>query len=440
MRWFTSNICLMNEMQSEQPNLRPGRLTAAAKKFLTWDPNPAPFGITIPCPVPVSMGLEEAQRLLNALIDNHESLRSRYSYGEDAACLIAPESGGEIDTARIDVRVIDIENVGPESIQQVMEDETVKSNVRLDPPAGKVVTAALLTRSTDVNILLLTVHHIAIDGVAMWVMWDDVATYVRQWEAGEPISLQPEQTTGSEWAEFLDEYALTRSGELEYWLGAADSEPYVATRPNQPESAHLDGVIEGALAVRLLDELPGALDASYTRILLVALGLAIEDVTGVARPISVQKHGRYSRLRPGTDLSRTAAWLSDDYPWLVRSVAGTLGDRMRDAIATYPKHPEDYTLLFWHNPENWPHVVEFNFPKFYFNFLGDVGVWIPGAHSREQARLTAFDLSMFLGTSQIDGVQSVHYSVHSPTGGIGADRMNEIVSQWLSIIETVNIA
>ncbi|MEV6070162.1 condensation domain-containing protein [Nocardia sp. NPDC052001] len=420
--------------------LRPGRLTAAAKKFLMWDPNPAVFGITIPCPVPVAMGLDDARALVNALIDNHESLRSRYSYGMDAQCLIEPVSGGEIDTARIDVRAADIEHVSGEAIPQVIEDETAKSNLRLDPTTGKIVTAALLTRSADVNILLLTIHHIAIDGVAMWVMWDDVATYARQWEAGEEISLQPELITGSEWAEFLDEYAVTRTGELDYWSAASDIEPHVDKRPDTPESAYLDGVIEGDLALRLLDELPAALDASYTRILLIALGLAIEDVTGVARPIQVQKHGRYSRLRPGTDLSRTVAWLSDDYPWLVRSVTGGHGERMRDAVANYPAHPEDYTVLFWHHPEGWSRLVEFNVPKFYFNFLGDVGVWIPGAHSREQARLTVFDLSMFLGASENDGIRRVHYSVHSPTGGIGLDRVREIVAQWLSIIETVDIA
>ncbi|MCU1643914.1 MAG: Chondramide synthase cmdD [Nocardia sp.] len=421
-------------------DLRPGRLTAAAKKFLMWDPNPALFGITIPCPVPVSMGLEQAQHLINALMDNHESLRSRYSYGMEATCLIEPASGGEIDTARIDVRTVDIENLDHNLLPQLMEEETAKSNLRLDPPSGKLVTAALLTRSTDVNILLLTIHHIAIDGVAMWVMWDDVATYVRQWEAGETIALAPEQTTGSDWAAFLDEYALTRAADVDYWVGASDSEPNIETRPAAPESAFLDGVIEGAVAERLLDELPTALDCSYTRILLVALGLAIEDVTGVARPVQVQKHGRYSRLRPGTDLGRTVAWLSDDYPWLVRPVAGSHSDRMRDAIATYPENPEDFTLLFWHHPESWSRLIEFNFPKFYFNFLGDVGVWIPGAHSREQARLTVFDLSMFLGASQNDGVRRVHYSVHSPTGGIGIDRVKEIVAQWLSIIGTVEVA
>ncbi|WP_330185046.1 condensation domain-containing protein [Nocardia sp. NBC_01503] len=419
--------------------LRPGRLTAAAKKFLMWDPNPAVFGITIPCPVPVSMGLDDARGLINALIDTHESLRSRYSYGLDATVFIEPESRGEIDTARVDVREVDIEQVAGDAIPQIMEVETAKSNLRLDPTTGKIVTAALLTRSTDVNILLLTVHHIAIDGVAMWVMWEDVATYARQWEAGEEISLPREPITGSEWAAFLDEYSLTRTGDLDYWMAASDIEPHIETRPATPESAYLDEVIDGALAVRLLDELPAALGASYTRILLVALGLAIEDVTGVARPIQVQKHGRYSRLRPGTDLSRTVAWLSDDYPWLVRPVAGSHGERMRDAIANYPANPEDFTLLFWHHPDSWSRMVEFNVPKFYFNFLGDVGVWIPGAHSREQARLTVFDLSMFLGASENDGVRAVHYSVHSPTGGIGLDRVKEIVTRWISILETVEV-
>ncbi|MBL1078300.1 hypothetical protein JK358_28220 [Nocardia sp. 2] len=420
--------------------LRPGRLTAAAKRFLTWDANPAGFGITIPCPVPVGMGLEDARRLVNALIDNHEALRSRYTYGERAACLIEPESGGVVDAERVDVRAIDIETLDHNEFPALIEEESVKSNLRLDPPAGKIVTAVLLTRSYDVNILLLTAHHIAIDGVAMWVLWDDVATYVRQWEAGEPISLTPEAVTGSEWAEFLDGLAPSRAGELDYWLAASDSEPNLLTgRAATPDSVHLDGVMDGVLAHRLLTELPAAFDASYTRILLVSLGLAIEDVTGVARPIQVQKHGRYSRLRPGTDLSHTVAWLSDDYPWLVRPVAGTLGARLRDAIATYPAHPEDFSLLCWHHPESWPHFTTFNFPKFYFNFLGDVGVWIPGAHSREQARLTMFDLSLFLGTSKPEGVEQVHYSVHSPTGGLGEECVGEIVARWRAVIETVEI-
>ncbi|MVU80987.1 hypothetical protein GPX89_27530 [Nocardia sp. ET3-3] len=418
-------------------DLRPGRLTAAARKFLTWDPNPAIFGVTIPCPVPVAMGREDAQRLLNAVIDNHESLRSRYSYGEGAACEIEPPSGGVLDPSRIEVRTVDIEEFDPAALMALLDRETAAANLRLDPAAGKVVTATLFTRSHDVNILLVTAHHAAVDAVAMWVLYDDIATYVRQWEAGEPISLLPESTTGSEWAEFLDGYAPSRVGELDYWLASSDIEGRRETRSATPKSAHFDGVIDGALARRLLTELPAAFDASYTRILLVALGLAIEDVTGQARSIQVQKHGRYSRLRPGTDLSRTVAWISDDYPWLLRPVQGSLETRLRDAIADYPPNPEDFTLLCWHHPESWPHFTTFNFPKFYFNFVGDVGVWIPDAQSREQSRLTMFDLSMLLGTSKPEGVEQVHYSVHSPDGGLGAERMRAIMTRWLSILETV---
>ncbi|BAW06233.1 condensation domain-containing protein [Nocardia seriolae] len=420
-------------------DLRPGRLTAAARKFLTWDENPAIFGVTFPCPVPVAMGPEEVRRLVDAVIDNHETLRSRYSYGEGAGCEIEPESGGVIDPARFEVRTIDIEHLDGAEVMALIERETAAADLRLDPAAGRVVTTTLLTRSFDVNILLFTAHHVAVDAVARWVLWDDIATYVRQWEAGEPISLSPESTTGSEWAEFLDGYAPSRVGERDYWLAASDIEPNQQIRSDTPKSAHVDGVIDGALAQRLLVELPAAFEASYTRILLVALGLAIEDVTGVARPIQVQKHGRYSRLRPGTDLSRTVAWISDDYPWLLRPVAGDLGTRMRDAIAGYPANPEDFTLLCWHHPESWPQFMKFNFPKFYFNFVGDIGVWIPDAQSRDQARLTMFDLSVLAGASKPEGVDQVHYSVHSPNGGLGAQRVREIVGRWLSIIETVPI-
>ncbi|KQY37344.1 MULTISPECIES: condensation domain-containing protein [Nocardia] len=418
--------------------LRPGRLPAAAKRFLMWDKSPAAFGITMPIPVPTAMGPDDARGLINALMDTHETLRSRYTYGPTAAWEILPASGGDIDDTRIDVRTVDISEVAAAEFGDLIARETAVNEGRLGLESGRVVTAALCTRPAHGNILLLTVHHVACDAVALWIVWGDAASYVSQWESGaDDIALEPESTTTSEWATFLEEYSRTRLGELDYWFSTSDPEPSRISRPDTPEPVYIDAMIDGALADRLFEELPAAFDSTYTRVMLIAFGLAVEDVLGVPRPIQVQKHGRYARLRPGTDLGRTVGWLSDDYPWLPATLAGSHAARMRHAMDRYPQAPEDFLLLRWYNPDLTEKFSSFNNPKFYFNFVGELGGYVPTARSRDMARLGTFDLAMLLGGYRQDGVQRVHYSVHSPAGGLGADQANEIVRQWLSILETV---
>lgn len=417
---------------------RAGHLPAAAKRFLQWDTAPEAFGITMPFPVPNTMGRTEIQHMVNALIDTHETLRSRYTYGPEAAWEILPPSGGEIDDTRIDVRVVDISAVPDAEFGALIERETAVNNGRLDLESGRVVTAALFARPENGNILLLTVHHVACDAVALWILWGDMTTYVQQWESGTAIALEPESTTCSEWVRFLEEYSRTRTGEVDYWLAASDPEPRRGERASTPEAAYIDGVIEGALAERIFDELPAAFDATYTRVMLIALGLAIEDVLGAPRPVQVQKHGRYARLRPGTDLGRTIGWFADDYPWLMPSIAGSHAARMRHADAEYPEHPEDFTLLRWYNSDLAEQFTAFNPPKFYFNFVGELGGYVPDSRSRDMARLTMFDLAVLLGGYRQDGVSRVHYSVHSPAGALGPELANAIVAQWLSILETVD--
>ncbi|MFD0000218.1 condensation domain-containing protein [Nocardia sp. NPDC127526] len=417
---------------------RAGHLPAAARRFLQWDTNPAAFDITMPFPVPNAMGPDQARAMINALLDNHETLRSRYTYGPAAAWEILPPSGGEIDDARIDLRTVDSSAVADADVGALIATQTKVNEGRLDLAAGRVVTAALFTRPAHGNILLLTVHHVACDAVALWILWGDMAAYVSQWESGADIALEPESTTASDWAAFLTQYATTRAGELDYWLATSDPEPSRTARPATPDPVYLDAVIEGPLAQRLFEELPAAFDATYTRVMLVALGLAIEDVLGVPRPIQVQKHGRYARLRPGTDLGRTVGWLSDDYPWLLSAAAGSHAARMRHAMTEFPESPEDFMLLRWYHPELSERFLTFGNPKFYFNFVGELGGYVPDSRSRDMARLDKFDLAILLGGYRQDGVRRVHYSAHSPAGGLGADRVNAIVGQWLSILETVD--
>ncbi|GAB0106953.1 hypothetical protein JMUB6875_59430 [Nocardia sp. JMUB6875] len=415
---------------------RAGHLPAAAKRFLMWDTEPAAFGITMPFPVPNSMDADTARAMITALVDNHETLRGRYTYGPDARWEIFPSA--DSDESRPELRTLDISAVDDADLGALIERETAAANQRLDPASGRVVTATLCTRPAHGNLLLLTVHHVACDAVALWILWGDMTTYVRQWESGEPIALEPERTTASEWAEFLEKYSETRTGELDYWLATSDSEPSEPVRAHPPEPVYLDGVIEDPLAERIFEELPAAFGATYTRILLVAFGLAIEDVLGVPRPIQVQKHGRYARLRPGADLGRTIGWLSDDYPWLLSPTVGSTAARIRHANAEYPATPEDFTLLRWYNGATSRHFHTFRNPKFYFNFVGELGGYVPASRSRDMARLTTFDLSVLLGGYRSDGVRRVHYSVHAPTGGLGAERAEQIVAQWRSILGTVD--
>ncbi|WP_447009228.1 non-ribosomal peptide synthase/polyketide synthase [Saccharothrix hoggarensis] len=161
--------------------------------------------------------------------------------------------------------------------------------------------------------LLLTVHHLAMDGVSWRILLGDVE------QAYRDVPLEPVGTSFTQWAHRLAEHV--RSGGLddarEHWRSLpepaalpVDRDGENATGSTRTVSVRLDRATTDAL----LTAVPPVYRTQVNDVLLSAVGRALAEWTGRdAVGVTLEGHGR-EELLPGVDLTRTVGWFTTQFP------------------------------------------------------------------------------------------------------------------------------
>ncbi|WP_188306297.1 non-ribosomal peptide synthetase, partial [Streptomyces sp. CBMA123] len=257
---------------------------------------------------------------VHALVRHHPALRTRFRHGEtgwrqevrdrlpDGLFTHHPAAG--LDPAALEAEV------------QRATDEAQRS---LDPVAGRVVRALYFDRGEhQPGQLVLTVHHLAVDGVSWRILLADLETAYRTARSGGAIELPPAGTSHGHWAARLERH--TRAGALdahaEYWTrtGAAPAD-LPAGRPGantQATAATVTVTLDHATTEALLRGAPAAYRTQVNDVLLSALGRTLARWCGRREVlIGMEGHGRED-LFAGLDLSRTVGWFTAEFPLALR--------------------------------------------------------------------------------------------------------------------------
>ncbi|WP_229796441.1 non-ribosomal peptide synthetase, partial [Saccharothrix coeruleofusca] len=282
---------------------------------------------------------------------------------------------GHHDALRLRFREVDgrwvqeVADTETAEVFRVESDADVEAGARaarrdLDLAGGPLLRAVLFTGAPPR--LLLTVHHLAVDGVSWRILLGDLEAAYR----GEP--LEPVGTPFTEWAHRLAEHVA--SGALD------DALPHWRSLP-EPERLPVDhdGVgAEGStrlLSVRLdrrttdalLHEVPPVYRTQVNDVLLSALGRALAEWTGRdSVSVALEGHGR-EELFDGVDLSRTVGWFTTQFP-VVLPVAEDWGRTLKavkEALRAVPHKGLSFEAL----------DVGGRLPEISFNYHGqwDVG-------------------------------------------------------------------
>ncbi|MGD1257656.1 amino acid adenylation domain-containing protein, partial [Mycobacterium seoulense] len=334
------------------------------------------FNQTMVVRAPDGVTRDDVVVLLQALIDRHPMLRLRVDDdGAGGWSLQAPDPG-TVD-ARGCVHTVDA----------LSEAALVAARSRLNPAAG-VMLRAVWAEST--GRLALIVHHLAVDGVSWRILLEDLNIAWAQQRSGQPVALPPGGTSFARWSALLAEHARRPEvvEKAEVWRRvAATPAALPAVRPcaDTYESAeHLSVSLDAETTRMLLGAVPAAFHAGVQDILVVALGLAINEFLGTGAPlcIDVEGHGRDEHVGPHVDLSRTVGWFTAKYPvalslgrprWpKVEAGAAELGALVKDAKEQLRAVPDGltYGLLRYLNPEV---GLGDSDPAIGFNYLGRLG-------------------------------------------------------------------
>jgi amino acid adenylation domain-containing protein/non-ribosomal peptide synthase protein (TIGR01720 family) len=307
-------------------------------------------------------------RALSAVVAHHDALRLRFTRSADGGWQQrygAPEAT---------VRIERIEHA------TVADAERVQASLNLAD--GPLLRAArLLAADGGADVLLLAIHHLAVDGVSWRFLLEDLDTACAQLEAGTTEVRLPARTLPfGRWAQALPARARSEAvqAEIPYWRTIAGA-PSRSLPPPRSQTPPREGSAQTATVTLTDDEtralltlLPATLRARGHEALLAALARALAPWLGDGTlRIALEGHGRED-IVPGADLSRTVGWFTALYPALIDLDASADPARtlrtVKERLRAIPQNGVGYGLLhaFERDAVPTPSV------ELVFNFLGQL--------------------------------------------------------------------
>ncbi|MFD0409498.1 amino acid adenylation domain-containing protein [Kitasatospora sp. NPDC127116] len=344
--------------------------------------------------------------VLRAVLDRHDVLRARLEEADGR--LVVPEPGAAPAVAAADL-VTRVEAAGLDGarLDALLDEQAAAAEAALAPRDGVMLRAVLVDRGPAQDALvLLTAHHLVIDGVSWRVLMPDLALAHTALAAGGAdaarSAVAPEPTSFRRWAGALAERARAQRtvDELPAWRRVLDRvEPPIAGRALDPRTDTVGGGVSRAeltvpapMAGALLAALPAAYHAGVDDVLLSGLTAALDEwlrARGGRAPegflIDREAHGRVP-LAEDMDLTRTVGWFTAVHPVRLEpgpvdtaevraggADAARLIKRVKEQLRQVPGDGLGYGLLRYVNPATRAVLEPLAQPQIGFNYLGRFG-------------------------------------------------------------------
>ena len=274
--------------------------------------------------VPAGLSHANVLQALERLRNHHGALRLRTVTDRSSGTLMVIDPASALPPLKLPA--LDLSHLSPEAAQQSMLEAFQNLSAELDPQQpGGIMTARWVIRPQAPALLLLVIHHFAIDGVSWRILMEDLATCTLT-----PGAALPARTMSLRaWSASLAEQGARgdRRNEQPLWLSqlegaqALPCDRAIAPAENTLGStAHVGGQLNPADTQRLL-RAPSVYHGAINDVLLTALGMALCQWSreryqySLGDPlIALEGHGRET----DEDLTRTIGWLTSLFPLRLR--------------------------------------------------------------------------------------------------------------------------
>ncbi|KUJ38446.1 MULTISPECIES: non-ribosomal peptide synthetase [Streptomyces] len=286
---------------------------------------PAHFNQSVLLTLPADVDERALSKAFRHVVRRHDALRTRFTAVDGRLV----QQGPGQDAPEPDIERITLGEAAPEEREAVLRQLSEAAQAGLAPERGELLRCLLFDRDAqDRPRLLLTVHHLAVDGVSWRILLDDLENAYRQAVSGAAIDLGGASTPYLTWARRLTEHAEQGGfqAEFDYWAEVAAVT--TAGLPSDRTGRNTFGLTREVRAglderrtQQLLQDVPKVYRTQVNDILLTALGRALSRHTGQDRTlITLEGHGR-EEILPGTDISRTVGWFTSLFPLVLESPA-----------------------------------------------------------------------------------------------------------------------
>ncbi|WP_051541403.1 non-ribosomal peptide synthetase [Caldalkalibacillus mannanilyticus] len=297
---------------------------------------------------------EILQELFSKIVEHHDALR-----------LIFEEKEGRYVAWN---RSVDAERLFTFDIFEVPRDYTedevqsyIQTNTNVLQSTMNLTDGPLvkigLFQTDQGDHLLISIHHLVVDGISWRILFEDIATGYQQASRGEAIALPPKTDSFKTWSSQLDQYANLPQAleEYSYWKNIVEKgiqplpQDYTAERSSRNEDIEQITIrLSTEETDSLLKEANKAYNTEINDLLLTALGLAIAEWSGMEQVIvNLEGHGR-EELLENIDVTRTVGWFTSQYPIMLdvrKEDLATKMKRIKEELHRVPAKGIGYGIL-----------------------------------------------------------------------------------------------
>ena len=346
-------------------------------------PNPNHFNQSVLLEMRSDIRADWVRQVFEGLVACHDALRLRFTRQADTWVQEYSESEGTVIVEEKDLGALPAQHR-----QAIVESLIAGAQSGLHISDGPLVRAVLFRFGVGAPVkLLLSIHHLVIDGVSWRILLDDFATAYRQIANGEPIQLTPPTSSFRAWAARLEDYAhaASLSDEADYWRKCdasiscipADFDSTV-DRNTAGTSASVQVTLGPEQTFTLLHRISDVYHTEIDDLLLTAMAQALTRWNGSrASLIDCEGHGRVD-LFPDADTSRTVGWFTSIYPMRL-DLSGTRGPgeelkAIKEQRRKVPHKGFSYGVLRYLSPDTAlrDRLAALPNPQISFNYLGSI--------------------------------------------------------------------
>ncbi|OWA08458.1 non-ribosomal peptide synthetase [Streptomyces sp. CS227] len=261
---------------------------------------------------------------VEALLTQHDALRSTFTRAADGTW------SGQIAAAEPDevFTVHELPAGVPE--EEAWLDLATRTKAGLDLERGPLFRVVVARPAPGAGRdaaepplrLLVTAHHLVIDGVSWRIILGDLATAYDQALSVGATDLGPKSSSVRHWADRLGRHAQEGgfAGQVAYWRSVTGTAEF-AVPLDTPDGTNLVGdqaAVQAHLDAdethALLHQVPGRFRTQINDVLLAALARTLREWTGHDQvAVNLEGHGR-EELFEDVDLTRTVGWFTSVYP------------------------------------------------------------------------------------------------------------------------------
>ncbi|MGD2088933.1 MAG: amino acid adenylation domain-containing protein [Candidatus Aminicenantes bacterium] len=328
------------------------------------------------------------------IVEHHDALRMvyRFDHAPSREAVVLQRNRGSDESGEgklFDFDVFDYKEAKPGDIGTLIREQANKIQASMDLEKGPLVKLGLF-RTFNGDHLLIAIHHLVIDGVSWRILLEDFTAGYQQLQAGKDIRFQDKTDSFQYWSQRLREYANSNDilKESTYWksIEVQDIPPLpgdfvLSTSAENNKFKNRESVslkLTSQETEKLLKEVNRAYGTEINDVLLVALGMAVNDWCGNPKVlVNLEGHGRESIIAD-INITRTIGWYTTQFPVVLpmeknRDLSYSI-KAVKEMLRRVPNKGIGYGILKYLTPaEKRAGLVFTHKPGISFNYLGQFG-------------------------------------------------------------------